>query len=840
MKKIYSALFFFLLCMPAFSQFASQQKIVASDREPSGHFGGSVSISGNYAIVGAYSENYDTSGGNYMSLAGAAYMYEKTGGVWTQVQKIVASDRAAFDIFGGAVSISGNYAITGAWAQDRDASGGNPMTDAGAAYIFERIGGVWTQVQKIVASDRDIDDGFGSRVSISGNYAIVGAATEDDDASGGNPMTDAGSAYIFERIGGVWTQVQKIVAADRGAGDGFGAAVSISDSLVIVGAYQEDEDATGANTMLEAGSAYIFQRIGGTWTQVQKIVASDRAPTDFFGTAVSISGTYAVVGAYYEDEDETGGNTMSEAGSAYVFERNAGVWTQVQKIVASDRAIQDRFAGAVCISGSYIIVGAELQDLDASGGNPLADAGASYIFERTSGTWTQVQKIVALDRDQSDNFGNAVSISGSNVIVGAYIEDHDVAGGNFMPASGSAYVFGEVLNSSASSTNSLCNGQCNGTATATPTGGSSPYTYSWSTVPVQTTQTASGLCAGIYTVTITDASSNTVTATVSISEPPALNNTVTASANVLCSGGNNGSATVTATGGTPGYTYSWSPSGGTDSTATGLIAGSYIVAVTDSNGCVDTASVTITEPQPITAITASTNTNCGTNTGTATVTASNGTAPYTYLWSDAQNNSTATGLSAGVYTVTITDANNCTQTATVTVNSNAGPTANAGADVTITIGNSTVLTATGGGGYFWNTGDTTASIVVSPTSDTQYCVSVTDSNSCSDTACVKVFVEPIPCPTNTDLSVPNAFSPNNDGQNDAFCLQGWGYCIKTFSIRVFDRWGEKVFESTNPGFCWDGKYKGKPMDAAVFVYYIKATMTNNDEVVRKGNISLVR
>jgi gliding motility-associated-like protein len=228
-------------------------------------------------------------------------------------------------------------------------------------------------------------------------------------------------------------------------------------------------------------------------------------------------------------------------------------------------------------------------------------------------------------------------------------------------------------------------------------------------------------------------------------------------------------------------------------------------------------------------------------TGTAAATVTGVSAPYTYSWSTVpvQTTQTATGLCAGIYNVTVTDANSCAVTATTVVNATAGPTANAGTDVTISFGNSVTLTATGGGTYLWSNGDTTPSITVTPLVTTEYCVTVTDANQCTDTACVKVFVE-IPCPTNADLSVPNAFSPNNDGNNDDFCLRGWNICIKNFNIHIYDRWGEKVFESKDSAFCWDGTYKGKLMDAAVFVYYIEAQLTTSEEVIRKGNISLIR
>ena len=191
-----------------------------------------------------------------------------------------------------------------------------------SAYIFERAAtGNWTQAQKLTASDRAAFDYFGHSVSISGDYAIVGAYGESEDASGANYQDAAGSAYIFERDGsGNWTQAQKLTASDRAAFDWFGYFVSISGDYAIVGAYAEDEDASGANTQSLAGFAYIFERDGlGNWTQAQKLTASDRAAGDWFGSSVSISGDYAIVGANREDEDASGANTQTAAGSAYIF-----------------------------------------------------------------------------------------------------------------------------------------------------------------------------------------------------------------------------------------------------------------------------------------------------------------------------------------------------------------------------------------------------------------------------------------------------------------------------------------------------------------------------------------
>jgi hypothetical protein len=234
-------------------------------------------------------------------------------GDYDELQKIVASDRASYDYFGYSVSISGDYAIVGAYCEDENASGGFTRLEAGSAYIFKRDGTSWSQEAKIVASDRAVDDYFGHSVSISGDYAIVGAYWEDEDASGNNPLDEAGSAYIFKRDGTTWSQEAKIVASDRDADDYFGHSVSISGDYAIVGAYQESEDASGNNAVYQAGSAYIFKRDGTSWNQQAKIVASDRAFYDYFGYSVNISGDYALVGAYQEDQDASGDNTLNSA-----------------------------------------------------------------------------------------------------------------------------------------------------------------------------------------------------------------------------------------------------------------------------------------------------------------------------------------------------------------------------------------------------------------------------------------------------------------------------------------------------------------------------------------------
>jgi len=221
-------------------------------------------------------------------------------------------------------------------------------------------------------------------------------------------------------------------------------------------------------------------------------------------------------------------------------------------------------------------------------------------------------------------------------------------------------------------TNVSCYSGNNGSATATPSGGTLPYTYAW-TSGGGSNATASGLSAGTYTVNITDNNGCTGSATATISQPIQLNGIGVELVRVTCDGGNNGSAFASMRGGTPPYTYLWSPAGGTADTATGLTAGVYNIQVTDMNGCIHTPSALISEPLHLTALANITSyVSCvGGADGSASVTASFGKPAYTYSWSDAntQTTITATGLSAGMYTVNVTDSCGNTVSASVGVTS---------------------------------------------------------------------------------------------------------------------------------------------------------------------------
>lgn len=387
----------------ALGQLIQQQKLTASDAASGDQFGRVVTLSGDTAIVGASNDNNIHGNG-----AGAAYIFVRSGEVWTEQQKLIASDGVTNDNFGFSVAIEGDTALIGALRANTSSS------DTGAVYVFTRNGEVWTQQQRLQASDGALNDGFGSAVSLDGDTAVIGADGDDDGGA------QSGSTYVFIRTNGIWTQKQKLTASDRAAGDNFGDSVSLDGTTVLIGARNND-----LPSKTDAGSAYVFTRNGSTWTQQQKLNASDAATSDRFAFFVGLSGDTAIVGA-----DGNDGNA-NNGGAAYIFTRTNGVWTQQQRLSASDAADSDGFGAGVCIDGDTAVVAAYIGN--TSGG---IDAGAAYVFTRSGTVWTQQQKIVASDGAANDHFGLALAISGTTVIIGAPDDDHPSA-----TDAGSAYIF---------------------------------------------------------------------------------------------------------------------------------------------------------------------------------------------------------------------------------------------------------------------------------------------------------------------------------------------------------------------------------------------------------------
>lgn len=312
-----------------------------------------------------------------------------------------------------------------------------------------------------------------------------------------------------------------------------------------------------------------------------------------------------------------------------------------------------------------------------------------------------------------------------------------------------------AISSSVSENNSTC-GNSNGSATVTASGGNGGFTYTWSNS--QTTATATGLAPGSYTVSILDINGCSVTDTATISD---ISPSVTvASTNVVCNGGNNGTATATASGGLSPYSYLWN-NGQTTATATGLSAGSWSVSVTDFNSCVVTGNATVSEPAVINIATTNSNVTCfGGADGSSTVNVSGGTSPYTYLWSNGQTTVTDTGLTAGTYNITVTDANSCTAAVNTTITQPATPVSASVSNVidpSCNGSNDGSATAAASGGtspysFLWDNGQSGAA--VTGLAAGTYIVSATDANGCTATSNATIS-EPAGMALTTSASLAN-------------------------------------------------------------------------------------
>ena len=405
----------------------AQQKLLPDISAPDNFFGAAVAVSGDTALIGSFGDDIGANANQ-----GAAVVFVRSGSTWTKQEKLTAADGSADDKFGIAVALSGDTAVIGAIGDDVNGA------DQGSAYVFSRAGVTWSQQPRLLDALGETDDKFGAPVAISGDTVLIGASFDD---IGGNANQGSASAFVirqglaeqqkltaaygaandlfgdpvaicgdtvvvgasnneiggnyrqgsvnvFVRDGATWTHQQRLTADDGAAWDTFGDSVAISGDTVIVGATWASP---GGNT--EQGAAYVFTRNGATWTQQQKLTASDGVAYDYFGE-VAISGNTAVVGASGQD---IGGNLYQ--GAAYVFTRSGATWTQQQKLTASDGAAYDYF-GEVAISGDTVLIGAAWDDI---GGN--ANQGSAYVFTRSGATWTQQEKLTASDGAADDYFG---------------------------------------------------------------------------------------------------------------------------------------------------------------------------------------------------------------------------------------------------------------------------------------------------------------------------------------------------------------------------------------------------------------------------------------------------
>ncbi|MFM7135197.1 MAG: hypothetical protein ACKO0W_12885 [Planctomycetota bacterium] len=353
--------------------------------------GRSVATDGVRVVAGVPEHDAGAIGG-----AGAVAVFDRTDGAWTRTALLTASDGATADVLGEWVDLDGGLLIASA------ANVGllSPAPWTGAAYIFEREGSAWTQRAKLVPANPSefMEAGLCAAIDAGTRTAVVAARLDDDIAN------DVGSVGIYREIGGAWTLEQELHAPDAAPGDAFGFRVAIDGDVLAVATPATDAIAEST------GSVYVFERGGRGFVFRTKLMASDAAFRDRFGSSVDVDGDAIAVGAVGDDNLAPG----ADQGAAYVFRRTAGVWVEEAKLVAGDRAPLDALGASIAIDGDRVLVGAP----SVAGGR-----GAAYLFERVAGGWVETAKRTSPLANPGDALASAVALRGPLLVAGA--QPHD-------------------------------------------------------------------------------------------------------------------------------------------------------------------------------------------------------------------------------------------------------------------------------------------------------------------------------------------------------------------------------------------------------------------------------
>ncbi len=383
----------------AVSQAAGQcqsARLVAGDTVAANeNYGAAIAMGPGVLVVGAKGARF------VAGTQGAAYVYRKNAGVWAFESRLTSTP-TAFNQFGAAVAIDGDVIAVG--APGENAVG----VQSGAAYVFRKAGGVWAQEARLVMPDAMAGDRAGLSIAVSGNFVVVGVPFKSDVA------VQLGTAYVFERVGGVWSSGVRLNPNDGNDAALVGSGVACApDGMVVVGA-------------INRNAVYTFRKSGQSWVRDPKLTPADAAPGDAFGTFVSLSGTGLLVGAFNVD-----GPAGVDQGAGYVFRAGAGnVWNQEAKLLAKDAAPGDLLGSAGSISGNAVVLGA----YHVTVGN-VAVAGAAYSYRKVGGGWTQTARVQASDPHDGDSFGVGAATDGSDAAMGSQFLD------GAQQNSGAAYVY---------------------------------------------------------------------------------------------------------------------------------------------------------------------------------------------------------------------------------------------------------------------------------------------------------------------------------------------------------------------------------------------------------------
>jgi gliding motility-associated-like protein len=758
----------------------------------------SADVNGNVFICGYFYSSTITFGSTVLTNAsvGSADLflakYDANGNIlWAKsAGGVGANEDYAYSV---KADISGNVFVTGSYESPTITFGSVTLTNAGASDIFltkyDANGNVlWAKS----TGGTDYDIGNSVSADGGGNVFITGYFYSSTIAFGSTGLTSTGGADIFiakyDANGNVvWAKGAGGIVDDKG----YSVSTDANGNVYATGWFQFNIT-FGSTTLTTVGNAdaYItkYDANGNVlWTKDIGGTSIDYG----FSVSTEIGGGVFLTGSFLSPSITSGTTTLNQPPGP----------SDPMFIIKYDASGNELCASALASGGD---------DNNSVTTDPLGDV---YIGGDFAVTPFAVGPYNLILTDEEDVFVAKYSCCAVPTAVvptnNSFCAVANVPASNFTSNPPGATFSWSSSNTTIGITAS---GSGNTPAFTAINSTTSPITATITVIP-----SANG-CTG-----------SPVTYSITVNPLPA----VTVSPATICSGQ---STTLTATG---GDTYSWNTGATTNSiTVNPSTTSTYSVIANNSFSCADTATSMVTvNAYPVAAINNGSPDTTICYGSTLTLTA-NGNGTYSWNPNATTSSINVNPLAYTTYSVVV-DNNGCKDTANINVDVKPSPTVNAGEDLTLSCGTSAQLNAAGNGTFSWlpTTGLSCSNCpnpIVSPSETTQYCVTVTGANGCTNSDCVTIKMD-------VELTTPNAFSPDGDGHNDFFVLQGWkNNCVEQFSMIIYDRWGEKIFETTDPDKGWDGTSNGKKMDAAVFVYYISATLYNGEKINRKGNVSLIR
>ena len=744
--------------------------------------------------------------------------------------------------------LNGNVILAGIF-EDTITFGSTTLTNTGCQSIFlikyDASGNIlWTQKTNSPSTS------YGVSTDSNGNIFLTGSFAGTSITFGSTTLTNTGNASVFlvkyDPNGNVlWAKGSSC----GGTAEALSVSVDPSGNGFITGYFSDITISFNTATITNAGGYYGSDMFIAKYDANGNVLwAKDAGGTDNeegYSISADVNGNSFVTGFFKSTACSFGSFTLSNPNNySDVFIAKYDANGNVLWVKQGDGAgTNEGFSVSADPNGNVFLAGGFSNAVAPPGPqypitfgsttiNPPANAFDPMFIIKYDGNGNLLCS-TALASGGDDYDGVAADAFGNAYIAGDFVFDPFMIGSDTLYRAATENFFAAkytccpvtIPNVTINGNLNICSGQ---STTLNTSGG---VIYSWNTGATSNVISVSPTITTNYSVIVTSANGCIAKGSVTANVTP-YPTVIISSISTICIGT---TITLTASGGS---NYLWNTGAVTSAIQVNpTSATSYTVTVTSGNNCSSTTSTTVNiNPLPIPSIIGG-NDICP---GTITTLLASGGVSYSWNTGAATQIISVSPTITSAYTVTVTDNNGCKADTNYTITVLPNPIATTSGNVTIFPTQSTTLTANGGINYLWNTSETTSTISVAPTITTIYCVTVTDANNCIDSACARVYVES-PCDTAGTFFFPNAFSPNNDGDNDALKIYyNEMNCIATLHLIIYDRWGEQVFETTDKNFSWDGTYPNKILNTQVLAYNLTVGFTDSKTINRKGNISLVR